>query len=378
MFTKSENICNLCKKKTKIIYIPIKSERGTTVTLCKFCLTVQSYQKNIKRKIHKTISGDADWGNVRHGKGLRFETIKKIFNLHKYISNGNSILDIGSSRNDFSYWAKENFNNINITRFETDKSLNKINKNELVHTKYEDFEPGKKKYEFIYCCQTLEHVDDPFFFLKKIKSELSKGGIALIDVPNIAAINYIHLIEEFFIDKHVFHFSEESMKNYFSKVGLHLVSEHIDKFNMTFLLKKMDNLNQIKPTKNFNKTTKEIKDYELRIKKNRKKLKLVVEKIINPLLRRQKCAFWGISKIFNTLCSYGNLQRNKEMILFDTYLHDKYELPFLKIYHPSYIKIFEPQVIFILANSNEDFLANKAYELGVRHVIKFSEMMDQV
>jgi len=66
-------------------------------------------------------------------------------------------------------------------------------------------------------------------------------------------------------------------------------------------------------------------------------------------------------------------------MLVDTYMFDKLQSSSgFCIEHPDYLRVKEPQVCLVLARSSEDAISSLAYEMGVRHVLKYSELLDQV
>ena len=54
-------------------------------------------------------------------------------------------------------------------------------------------------------------------------------------------------------------------------------------------------------------------------------------------------------------------------------MHGKYDIK-----EPSYLKQYEPSIVFVLARSAENDIAKIAYKMGIRHVIKYSEIFEQV
>jgi hypothetical protein len=97
------------------------------------------------------------------------------------------------------------------------------------------------------------------------------------------------------------------------------------------------------------------------------------------LSRRQKVAYWGANRIFDALVKYGGLDRDDVYMLVDTYMAGKLERSQgFAIEHPDYIRAKEPQVCVVLARSSEDIVASLAYDMGVRHVLKYTELIDQV
>jgi SAM-dependent methyltransferase len=375
-----EQMCDLCGSMAfDVVYSPLKSRYEVNVLRCSNCNLVQS-QKNIfpNQKIRST-SSDADWGNVRHGKGLRFDLLKVSFDLHGIV-HGN-VLDIGSNRGDFVNWAESNRYVSTVVAIEPDSSivLNYDKKITLYNDRLENivFSPIQK-FDFIYICQTLEHANSARDMIENMCILLASGGRILLDVPNLEVIKKTDIIEEFFIDKHKFHFTENCLMKYFAKFGLYVEAESIDMYNISFLLSKNeDTAKSIKKSNNI--TVEDFKTYSSGLSNNRKKLSNVVEQRIAPLIKRQKCAIWGAGRTLDALIKYGDLPITSELTIVDSYLHDKIKvLEKFDVLEPSSLKLIEPDVIFILANSAEEQLAKQAYRMGIRHVLKFSEMMEQI
>ena len=121
-----------------------------------------------------------------------------------------------------------------------------------------------------------------------------------------------------------------------------------------------------------------ILQYQTNLEDNRRILKDLVENKLNPLLERQKVGIWGAARIFDALVKYGKLNIEKVGILVDGHLWDKMdEAHGLKIHRPEYLRVYEPQVVLILARSAEEKLAKRANLFGVRHVVRFNDLMNQ-
>ncbi len=385
-----KQICDLCKCKDSLLnyYRPIKSQRGAEVFICKSCLLIQT-KYNLyscqKSSIRKTISTDANWGNIRHGKGIRFADAKLYLDpiLDEY--NPNNILDIGSNRGDFiKYISKKNYVKF-ICGIEPDKNLkneyiNLLNnsKIKIIWDKFENINT-LKKYDFIYSCQTLEHALSADEMIKKSYQLLNNNGLMYIEVPEVNIIQDQRGIEEYFIDKHSFHFSLNSLINLANKNGFEVLKDfNSDKYNVKLLFKKglkKDNT----PKDDLNSMLIKIDEYKKIIPRNRKILREIVRTKLSPLAKKQKVAYWGANRIFDSLVKYGNLSLDDVFMLVDNYMHGKLDSSNgFKIEHPDYLRIKEPNVCVILARSSEEYLAKVAYEMGIRHILKYSEIFDQI
>ena len=100
----NNNYCKLCNERiSSTIYTPKSTFKEASIHICPRCLLVQSTFNNNNTKKIASLSSDANWGNVRHGKKLRLENQKKLLNFEKLLKG--NILDIGSNRGDFIKFA---------------------------------------------------------------------------------------------------------------------------------------------------------------------------------------------------------------------------------------------------------------------------------
>lgn len=376
-----KTICDLCGSSDLIpAYKPQNSRYEIDVLLCNDCGLAQSRKNTIPNKRVVTTSADADWGNIRHGKSLRFDAINVIIKLDELVYG--NVLDIGSNRGDFCNWAIALSSVQRVLCVEPDGSL--VNdympeldvKNERLENV--DFEKTDK-FNFIYSCQTLEHADSAFSMLEVSRSVMAEGGKMLIDIPSIAVISREQNLEEFFIDKHKFHFSDKTIRQFFDRIGLKVEFSHNDGVNLTYLVSSCD---AVQHEVTASRDTYQLTDFELysqRLFSNRAKLKRVVEERINPLLSRQKVAFWGAGRSLDALIKFGGLELGENSFVVDGYIAGKILINGnITVEAPSKLKLYEPDIIFVLAISAENMLAEKAYKMGIRHVIKLSEMLEQV
>ena len=379
MNTKSALNCDLCESdKLLSVYRPLQSRYSVEVYLCDECGLIQSKKHSVPNEIIKTTSADADWGNVRHGKGLRFDLLKDKFHFEKLVCG--SVLDIGSNRGDFVNWASTLDEVSKIVAVEPDNTLlvDYVENIVLHKAKLEKVDFAKRNSILYICCQTLEHADSAFEMLSQLRALLKNNGKALIDIPSVEIIKKDENIEEFFIDKHSFHFDNLTISKYFAKLGLQILDYYGDQYNLSYLVEICDPFDD-KSLLNKSITKENFQTYQNNLSVNRSNLSRLVNTRMSPVLERQKCAIWGAGRTLDALIKFGGLKINSQLTIVDSYLHDKTKiLHEHRIHKPSFLKLVEPQVVFILANSAEERLAAQAYKMGIRHVIKFSEMLDQI
>src|SRR4051812_11869600 len=97
--------CDFCGRDSlKFSYLPEGSTRGLKVYLCGHCGLVQSAPRidRTEKRHDAAVSGGADWGNVRYGKGFRTQAAMNALARHCRFDDGIAMLDVGSNRGRFT------------------------------------------------------------------------------------------------------------------------------------------------------------------------------------------------------------------------------------------------------------------------------------
>ena len=384
--------CDFCHSKDlSYVYEVPDSRLKASIYVCSNCSLTQSLSKKnpaIKERVVTTSSG-ANWGNIRHGKGLRLEKalpyLTELFNKSKI----KEIIDIGSNRGDFIVWLNKNYPKIKITGVEPDKNVIDLYKNlknsKLYTNRLENIDLPKDKFDFVYCSHTLEHADSASAMLKKIFEITKINGYVFLEIPNIEIIKDGDVVEEFFIDKHTFHFNRSLLIEYLKYLDFAVIEgeNSKDKSNITLIIKKTRK--QI-PTKDFDKRNLKlvdknkliIKKYKKILTENRKKLKTIAKKLYE-FSQRQRVIFWGGGRIFDSLVVYGGLKTDKLLGVIDKYLYKL--IPSVHgviLKSPEFLRFSPPDVVVILAKSSTDEIEKEVRSYGIRHVIKFADLITSI
>jgi len=381
-------LCDYCHHELKsAVYEPLHSRRGASIYKCANCGLVQTKYAPVDNRVEKkkAISSDADWGNVRHGKGIRFADAKTYLTPVLDQLRPARVLDIGSNRGDFIKFALDKSYINKIVAVEPDLSLMSEyelfagnEKLEILWDRFEDCKPAEQ-FDFIYSCQTLEHAASAKAMLEQSYRLLTDNGLMYIEVPNIRILSDPRGVEEFFIDKHTFHFDPQVLINMATSCGFSVTKDFgTDYLNIKILFVK--NRPASNPIACADDSVDDlITKYPAILEHNRELLANLVETRLRPLAKRQKVAYWGANRIFDALVKYGGLSSEDVYMLVDTYMFGKLNASSgFCIEQPDYLRVKEPQVCVVLARSSEEVIASLAYDMGVRHVLKYSELIDQV
>ncbi len=389
METSQTKTCDFCQSDQLLeLYEVPDSAIGMIIAVCAGCNLVQSLQTkpNLSERLISTSSG-ATWGNIRHGKGLRLNFASQLLEKKINWNSMNKILDVGANRGDFIFWAMTVHPNSLFTAVEPDLSIVESYKNlsrvNFYGDRFENVDLQNDYFDLVYLSHTLEHADSASAMAKKIYKVLRTGGYLYLEVPNLAMIDSEDAFEEFFIDKHCFHFEREILCDYLADMGFEILygESVVDPNNITLLLSKAS---QVRENTGFKREHKimnpeawkqKFEQYKLRLKKNREKLRQAADKI-SFLIGRQKVAFWGAGRQFDALVRFGNLDTSKINFLVDEYLW-KYmnSVHGVVIQHPTELKKYQPEVLVVLARASSDEIVRNARQFGIKNVIKLRELM---
>lgn len=365
--------CNFCAGKLLESYRPPTTQRNAVVYLCENCGLLQTKYGEYTSEYTRSISSGASWGNIRHGKLLRAQD-----NFQFIINNVDSVrtvLDIGASRGALLSLLHKHYD-ANCEGIEPDETL--IHPDfSWVTAKLEDLTPNENvSYDLICCTHTLEHVDDLSSFLEKVRQVCHNNSYLFFEVPNTDIINDDVCYQEYFIDKHTFHFTEKTLDNILQHFGFSIFKTNHTKYNLSYLLQ----INQHK-TKIHSVSLGYLTEVitRMHIYKNNqgwisKRLQNVAH-TVNSLLNKQRVVLWGSNSILDALCQQG-LNVDRCVGIVDDYVSVcNFEYRGHKIKHPSQISLLQPDIIIVLARMSTDKIKEKAIRY-TRNVITLEDLID--
>ncbi len=225
--------CDLCGREgLEEIYIPRGRGGDEVVTICPGCSLLQTLPRP-RRPKHKNprLSSGADFGNLRYHKGLMSE--RALAFLRRCVAPDSvcAALDIGANRGHLvrgiEEWLSEGQDHhrggTRIVAVEPDHGVVDwhcpSSRVRLLLGRFEDVDFAGERFDLVTCFHTLEHVDRPRSFLEKIAGLLSAKAKLFVEVPDCASIRASGVVEEFFIDKHLYHFSRATLDAYLKLAG---------------------------------------------------------------------------------------------------------------------------------------------------------------
>jgi 2-polyprenyl-3-methyl-5-hydroxy-6-metoxy-1,4-benzoquinol methylase len=143
--------------------------------------------------------------------------------IEKYFPKKGSILDIGAGTGDFLALAKSQGWEVNGIE---PNSLARNNAQEKgIGLSASISEIKNQKFDVITMWHVLEHVYDLDAQIKELKNLLSDNGVLIIAVPNYKSYDAKHYKEfwaAYDVPRHLYHFSQTSIRSIFKSVGFSL------------------------------------------------------------------------------------------------------------------------------------------------------------
>ena len=321
--------CDFCGKDSlQFAYQPDGSTRGLKVYLCRHCGLVQSaprIDRTEKRHV-AAVSGGADWGNVRYGKGFRTQAAMEALARHCKFESALSLLDVGSNRGRFAAAFLDAAPEASVTAVEPDEryadSCASLPRTRLMRSRIEKAVLADASFDIVHSCHTIEHLAHPFASLKDHARVLKPGALLILDAPNLALIGGDDILEEWFIDKHLYHFSEKTLARMIAAVGFTIIEQPDpkDRINLLFVAKK----NSAAETEiaadaaEVARVTKLLASYVETRAVNCAALAAAAQELEN--LKPQRVALWGAGRLFDSLVRTGGFDPASLTILIDAHL----------------------------------------------------------
>lgn len=153
--------------------------------------------------------------------------------IHKYNFYNKKILDIGCGTGTLDFYIAQNggfVNGIDVSNKAIDiasksaKSMNLSSNVNFLKVDFPKFFP-KEKFDMIICTEILEHIDDDFGAVKKIKKMLRKKGVVIATSPSSNSPLYkMGLLDKFDSSAgHLRRYTKDSYLDLFKKNGFKIV-----------------------------------------------------------------------------------------------------------------------------------------------------------
>lgn len=379
--------CDLCGNTSlEQVYAPQHSTRRLTVWLCSHCGLLQSLPRTDRAERRQaTVSAGADWGNLRYGKGFRAEanlaTLRPFLNKNRKFR----VLDIGANRGAFGLELRAAFPKAEIFGIEPDERVVGAWSGKpgftWLHARLEDTRLENEGFDLVYSCHTLEHLKSPREALIAHRATLAPNGYLFLEVPNTAVIASNDIVEEFFIDKHLYHFSSRSLARLLTACGFRAVAigDPRDSVNITVVAVKTDDRVPVVAAdpQEVEAAAARISAYHAQRMQNLSALTQVARMI--DAMAPRKVAVWGAGRLLNSLILNGGLKPQALAAVVDKHLiRYANEAHGIRLTPPEKLGHVKPDVVVVMSRSFADEIRVEAQERAPGcEVIAYADLLAQ-
>lgn len=379
-------ICELCRHDSlDVVYEP-ESRRGLKVYACGHCGLVQSLPRVDRApRAPAAVSGGADWGNVRYGKAFRTEATLALLRRHVDFAARLSILDVGSNRGSFVRAIADCAPEASILAIEPDERVASacagIDRVDLICARIEDTPLESGRFDVVHSCHTIEHLANPARVLADHWRSLKPGGLLVLDAPNIAILAADDIVEEWFIDKHLYHFSARTLMRLVEASGFEIVAapDIADRENLLLIARKSQTAHRAaeRDTREVSASRQLITNYGIARARNLAALTFVAAEI--AAMRPKRVAVWGAGRIFDSLVRHGGLEPGSLSLIVDAHLKAHVAERFgCALSGPEELAAARPDVVVVLSRSFADEIARDARRLApAADVLLYSDLLTQ-
>ena len=377
------DICELCgRDELGFVYAPERSTRGIGIHVCAHCGLVQSLPRADRApRAAAAVSSGADWGNVRYGKGFR--TKIAIDAVRRHIDGAFSLLDVGSNRGSFAKALLETAPEAEIVAVEPDERVAQscagMPRTELTVSRIEDAALETARFDVVHSCHTVEHLAHPAEVLRDHHRTLKTDGLLILDAPNIQLIGADDVVEEWFIDKHLYHFSERTLTRMVENAGFATIErpDPADRENLFLVAKKADyaEVPAAADPGEVDRAYELISSYIAGRAHNIEALAAVAAELAS--LAPRGIAMWGAGRIFDSLVVHGGFDPKKLRVLIDTHLMAHVaERHGCALKGPEALAETKPGVVVVMSRGFADEIAAEARERAPgAEILRFTDLL---
>src|SRR5262249_22613263 len=111
---------------------------------------------------------------------------------------------------------------------------------DLISARIEDVPLETARFDIVHSCHTIEHLAHPARVLADHWRVLKDDGLLILDAPNTAILGASDVVEEWFIDKHLHHFSARTLERMIEEAGFEVIEapDPDDRSNLLFVARK--------------------------------------------------------------------------------------------------------------------------------------------
>lgn len=370
--------CDLCSHSSlEQVYATRNSGGKRTVWLCTHCGLLQSLPR-ADRSLPKTGTPPASRAKTFRAEAT-LATLKPFLPRTKHLR----VLDVGAGHGAFALELKGAYPKARMIGIEPDARAAATWAGKpgftWLNARVEDTRLEAEGFDLVHSCHTLEHLKSAREALSAHRAALAPSGYLFLEVPNIASLSARDIVDEFFCNEHLYHFSARTLSRLLTSCGFRpiAIANPRDTANITVVAVKSEPMASdiAADPREVEAAAALISAYQASRMNNLATLAHVARAI--DAMAPRKVAVWGAGRLLTRLIANGGLRPQSLTAIVDKHItRFANQAHGIRLTPPEDLARVKPDVVVVMSRS----LSNDIREEAQVHapgceVIAYAELL---
>jgi hypothetical protein len=359
--------CDFCGRDAlEEVYEPAASAQSKSVFLCTHCALAQS----LPRHGASAGPGQSAWPHARFGKSFRAGAALARLAPHLNWNAPLAVLDLGAERGAFLDALLERAPKAAITAIEPDAALAQAYRNRprvtLVSEHIERVKLPSGQFDLIHACQTLQRAPSAHAALAEHHRALTLHGLLFVEVPNLELIGTCDIVEEWFVDRNLYHYTPNVLLAELKALGFAIVAapDPRDLRRATVIARKEGV--PASSVRSYPREVEAVQDLIASYKATRRRMRAALKRAVAEIerFRPRGVALWGAGRLLDALVTDGGFDVRQAAAVVDTDLaHAGLKIGDAPIQDPGVLADLKPRVVVVLSPHFPEEIRDEAERL---------------
>lgn len=365
--------CDFCGRDAlEEVYEPAASVCSRSVFLCTHCALVQSLPRQVGGPWRASAPrAHGAKPNGRYAKSFRASAALAHLDHHVNWIEALEVLDVGADRGAFLDALLEHAPNAAVTAVEPDAARVHSYRNRprvtLAAERIEGLRLPARQFDIVHSSHTLQQVRSVRDVLTEHHRVLKPGGLLYVEVPNLEMIGTPDIVEEWFIDRNLYHYASNVLLAELKALGFAIVTapDPRDLHNATVLARKEGM--PTSPMRSYPREVEAVQDLIASYKAARQRICTALKRVAAEIehFGAQGVALWGTGRLLDALVADGGFDLKHAAAIVDTELaragHRVGDAP---IQDPEVLAILKPNVVVVMSRHFSEDIRDEAQKLS--------------
>jgi SAM-dependent methyltransferase len=362
--------CDFCGRSAlEEVYEPAASALSRSIFLCTHCALAQSLPRHESDSTPAHAAAAAP-GRVSSGKSFRAGAALAHLHAHANWKAPLAVLDVGADRGAFLEALLERAPAAELTAVEPDTTLVNSYRNRprvtLVPERIERLSLPAAHFDLVHSCHTLQWTPSARAVLSGHHRALKPGGLLYVEVPNLEMIGTPDIVEEWFVDRNLFHFTPNVLVAELKALGFAIVTapDPRDLHNASVVARK-ESL-PAPAVRSYPREVEAVQELIASYKATRRRMRTTLKRVAAELERygAQGVALWGAGRLLDALVTDGGFDlRHAAAVVDENLARAGLRIGGTPVQDPEVLATLKPNVVVVMSRPLSEAIRDEAKKL---------------